>query len=686
MKIWHSLTGGARFILLLNSVLAVALTLIAFKLIFAPKLTSSSQSANLIRLWMSQYSEAAVTLLDAELEWAEKDTSLIADITSHIFSHPQSFRLAAQPGEYDYDPGTGLYGSVRNDGNSVLLLSAASALNSEILHDIRLSEYLNPVFKSAVSLKPSQLEIGLYTADSLVRSYPWFDVRQKLALGALKKDFRNGDQVFFDRASPEKNPLRKPVWTLSPAQDEDRARALCSVPVESSGVFKGVITTTLSLNKIAEKSLTGIPSQGQVSLILGKDNHILSIHDVPGSTQTSQVEKVIQGLPTKEGGHFAQLGDFYVLSSTSSVLPLKVVLLLRDIQAMKLGLTSPVLVNSQTRPWIMSGILASLMLLLLNCVWMVRNQLRLQGFHSELSRSFSALTELKLDSAFTGRSGDLFDQLNGAVQAVKQHFEVLTAERTLEVQEISQATDSATGLETIPKAFEVLNCFDANQPIQTCLSKLLTLLAEVSQAQRIWFMFHSPGQQLLRASEMGHGLSGEALKNLVIQLKEGSFFAKLLTSPQVFCTNSWIDIGPEAQALSVVSRNILICPLLDEQGVFGLLMLADKLGDFGDLDRNHVTTLQEPISRILKGLLECERLRRIDREQREYCAELKKVVENPLNRIRSEVQTIYSRMGRSTPHYKQHCEAILFEIGRLYEIANEASSMDLDNRQVSDHL
>ena len=57
--------------------------------------------------------------------------------------------------------------------------------------------------------------------------------------------------------------------------------------------------------------------------------------------------------------------------------------------------------------------------------------------------------------------------------------------------------------------------------------------------------------------------------------------------------------------------------------------------------------------------------------RREYSVELAKAVEAPLNRIRTEVQSIYTRLGRLTPYYKHHCETILFETGKLYEMLKE---------------
>jgi hypothetical protein len=56
--------------------------------------------------------------------------------------------------------------------------------------------------------------------------------------------------------------------------------------------------------------------------------------------------------------------------------------------------------------------------------------------------------------------------------------------------------------------------------------------------------------------------------------------------------------------------------------------------------------------------------------------ELAKTIEAPLNRIRGEVQAIHHRLGRLTPYYKEHCEAILFETGILYQIAHEVREME----------
>src|SRR5262249_16305249 len=162
---------------------------------------------------------------------------------------------------------------------------------------IRLSEYLNPIFKSVLSLKPAYLEIGLYTVDSLIRCYPWFDAKQKMATGDLRRDFRNSEMAFFDGARPEKDPLKKPVWTLSRASEQKGGRVMCSAPFESGGAFKGVILLTVTLDAVAEKSLLAKPLEGQVSLILGEGNQVLGMNPAGDSRLRARVLEVCQQLP-----------------------------------------------------------------------------------------------------------------------------------------------------------------------------------------------------------------------------------------------------------------------------------------------------------------------------------------------------------------------------------------------------
>jgi hypothetical protein len=112
--------------------------------------------------------------------------------------------------------------------------------------------------------------------------------------------------------------------------------------------------------------------------------------------------------------------------------------------------------------------------------------------------------------------------------------------------------------------------------------------------------------------------------------------------------------------------------LLDDQRLLGAVVLSDKPSGFSAADEELLGSLQAVLSKTVQNIYRCDGLSKLNQLRREYCFELAKAVEAPLDRIRTEVQSIYDRLGKLTPYYKQHCETILFEVGKLYEMLREA--------------
>src|SRR5262245_44776208 len=186
--------------------------------------------------------KSVAAVLTSELERVRLGTQAASELATHIFSNQESYRLAAQPGEYDYDKSTGVYGSARDDGTSVVFLSAASNLNPEILREIRLSEYLNPVFKASRSSNPLNRSTALYTTDGLVRSYPWFDFRSRIVSGALKPGFSVMELPFFARAIPSRNLSKEGVWeAVGPGTLGSEIQLVCAAPFFAGDLLRGVI-------------------------------------------------------------------------------------------------------------------------------------------------------------------------------------------------------------------------------------------------------------------------------------------------------------------------------------------------------------------------------------------------------------------------------------------------------------
>jgi hypothetical protein len=74
----------------------------------------------------------------------------------------------------------------------------------------------------------------------------------------------------------------------------------------------------------------------------------------------------------------------------------------------------------------------------------------------------------------------------------------------------------------------------------------------------------------------------------------------------------------------------------------------------------------------VQNIYQCDGLSKLNQLRREYCFELAKAVEAPLRPDSNRSPGHLRSLGKLTPYYKQHCETILFEVGKLYEMLREA--------------
>jgi len=115
---------------------------------------------------------------------------------------------------------------------------------------------------------------------------------------------------------------------------------------------------------------------------------------------------------------------------------------------------------------------------------------------------------------------------------------------------------------------------------------------------------------------------------------------------------------------------------MDDQRLVGAVVLSEKTSGIANEDEAFLGALQPVLSRTIQNIHQCDRLAKLNQLRREYCVELAKAIGTPLDRIRTEVLSIYARLGKLTPYYKHHCETILFEVGKLYEMLLEASEIE----------
>jgi len=682
-------TRYTRFLLGANIVLATLLLVAVIKILLG--LSQSRSSGDPVSTLVEHQAQSAASLLMSDLERVRQETRSAAELATHIFSNPESYRLAAQPGEYDYDQATGLYGSARNDGTSVVFLSAASRLNPEILRDIRLSEYLNPVFKASASLNPLGRNIVLYTTDGLVRSYPWFDFKSRIASGALKRSFSVTDLPFFAKAAPSRNPSKESVWELSRSGSQNGQKQLvCAAPFFAGDSFRGVIAVEVDAGKLAAQLFGNLEPHDTLGLLLAVDGWVLETSRTLGSKVelTGLLPDVLKNLRVSGLAGLEQLllrlanterfvGDeagFYLAVAASTDLPVRPVLVVPESLIRLHGVPR----GSGGFPfWLLIGVGLACGLFLVDAWWIVQTRRNLVETEKKLSESFTALSDLNLQSALTvnpqSMLSELYPRLNEGLASIQGSLEASLVEAVPE--EVGVVTEKVgRDLKLIEHQAAVSCAFDAADSARHNLNRLASALRGVLEARLVnFFTFFESALRILP-----QGASG-ASEEPLIEWKEGPLFDALNRSRRAVSSNTLVPSSEEQRLLSlVIQGNYLAVPLLDDQRLLGAVVLSDKPSGFSAADGELLGALQAVLSKTVQNIYRCDGLSKLSQLRREYCFELAKAVEAPLDRIRTEVQSIYDRLGKLTPYYKQHCETILFEVGKLYEMLREARETETE--------
>src|SRR5262245_239808 len=89
-------TRYTRFLLGANIVLATLLLVAVVKILLG--LSQSRSSGDPVSTLVEHQAQSAASLLMSELKRVRQETRSAAELATHIFSNPESYRLAAQPG------------------------------------------------------------------------------------------------------------------------------------------------------------------------------------------------------------------------------------------------------------------------------------------------------------------------------------------------------------------------------------------------------------------------------------------------------------------------------------------------------------------------------------------------------------------------------------------------------------
>jgi hypothetical protein len=329
----------------------------------------------------------------------------------------------------------------------------------------------------------------------------------------------------------------------------------------------------------------------------------------------------------------------------------------------------------------MWGTLLSAALVLLNALWIYQTRRKVERTSRQLYHSFSALANLDLQSARIvkpdGTWADLLERFNETLQALQKDLDTLPLEEIRHAAHGEGLAEAATDLEVFSQKAEILGCFSADDSLDSTLGKLNQALKGIFAVEYAGFLFPSADEQFFRGRILTLVPPDGPHVFLPLEISQNGSLGMALKEKEEVIFNSREDLAHENKGTKALDfRNILLALVSDQQKKLGVVVLANKDSNFGAWDQERLRILKDQISRVLTNLLQCEGYRQIDSLRQQYCRELFNVVEGPLNGIKAEVQSIYSRLGRLTPYYKEHCERILFEVGRLYEVAHEASVLE----------
>jgi hypothetical protein len=288
-----------------------------------------------------------------------------------------------------------------------------------------LSEYLNPVFKASASLNPLGRSIVLYTTDGLIRGYPWFDYRSRIASGALKSSFSVTELPFFAKAMPSRNPLKEGVWQVFRSGSQSgEVQLVCAAPFFADETFRGVLAVEVDAGKLAAQLFTSLEPRDAVGLLMAVDGWVLGARPTPGAKVelggslpavlknlkifgSAGLEPLLRRLANTE--RFVGYQDgFYLAVAAAGDLPVRPVLVVPESLIRQQGAPR----ESRGFPgWLLIGAGLACGLFLVDAWWIVQTRRNLVETEKKLGESFTALSDLNLQSALIVNPQSMLSEL-----------------------------------------------------------------------------------------------------------------------------------------------------------------------------------------------------------------------------------------------------------------------------------
>jgi signal transduction histidine kinase len=225
--------------------------------------------------FLTQVAISAAAQQDLAFERAKNDTNVVASYVGNFYDNPQIFSHGSY---WNFDDRvTKKDGRYLNDPNDVSTLHVPNFVVLSQTEKNRINLTANLDFIVPQLLKNNPDAVAAYSIDTkgVTRYFP------DIVLGSLAPvDYDPRPDIYYDLASPQKDPEKKVVW--SPLYDDVAGRGLMitvTAPVYDKTGFDGIAATDVLLKNIINTITAYSPVEGSYAFLIDKDGQTIAFPD-----------------------------------------------------------------------------------------------------------------------------------------------------------------------------------------------------------------------------------------------------------------------------------------------------------------------------------------------------------------------------------------------------------------------
>jgi len=168
---------------------------------------------------------------------------------------------------------------IDNQDRSGIFISSGVAIDSKIRQDIKISSFLEPIFKNIIQNNNNVDAIYFMTTDNLTRIYPQINFPDLVERGRIPAEMNCYDYPFFYTVDPLNNPEKKIKWTDTYFDVTDKGwMVTCLAPVYlPNNKFKGIIGIDITIKNLKQNIVNKNIENSQLYTLLldNKGNNVI---------------------------------------------------------------------------------------------------------------------------------------------------------------------------------------------------------------------------------------------------------------------------------------------------------------------------------------------------------------------------------------------------------------------------